>query len=188
MQIASFILVQDRLLRQFEDQLEVLIRQTPSPNVTFASLVPLRLQELGAEHPISIPFSSLHPLDQVAERQHAASFSHFEDPRRPSRLGRMAQAVNLPIYYVSPGRVCDFARALASLPIARSLHPEDAEGLLGRRLTREDFPRVVTLLEQFRHDLLQVYADAVEEGKGVVVVVVNQSDELTTEEEYPRAA
>ena len=66
MQIASFILIHDRVLRQFEETLAAALPALPSPNAAFARIVPSRLQELGAEHPISIPFSSLSPLDQVA--------------------------------------------------------------------------------------------------------------------------
>ncbi len=187
MQIASFILVNDRALRTFEDQLEVVLRQLPSPNSAFANLVPLRLQELGAEHPISIPFSSLFPLDQVAGRQHERMLSSFEDPARPSKLGKLAETANVPMFYVSPGRVRDFVRELEALRLAQ-IHSEDVETLLGRRVSLQELPAISTLLDQFRHDLYQVYNDAATQGKGVVVLLVNQPDEMTSEEGFPRAA
>ncbi len=172
----------------FEDQLEVVLRQLPSPNAAFANLVPLRLQELGAEHPISIPFSSLFPLDQAAGRQHARMLSNFEDPARPSKLGKLAETANVPIYYVSPGRVRDFVRELETLRLAQQIHSEDVETLLGRRVSLQELPEIATLLEQFRRDLYQVYNDAAEQGKGVVVLLVNQPDEMTSEDSFPPAA
>ena len=77
MQIASFILVNDRILHQFENQLEALMKQVPTSNVAFLNMVPSRLQELGTEHPISIPFGSFLPLDQAADRQHERILSAF---------------------------------------------------------------------------------------------------------------
>lgn len=189
MQIASFILVNDRLLHQFESQLESVMREeVSSPGVIFMNLVPLRLQELGSEHPISIPFGSFLPLDQAAERQHERILSAFEDPQRPSRLGQMARAAHTPMYYVSPGRVRDFMYELERLRLARHIHPEDVETLLGKRISRDEIPAVTYIIEQFRHDLYQVYHDAALEGKGVVVIVVNQPDDMTSEEGFPRAA
>lgn len=188
MKIASFILVNDRVFRQFEEQLESVVKQLGSTNAAFVSMVPVRLQELGSEHPISIPFSSLFPLDQAAERQHARLLSAFEDPLRPSKLGRMAEAVSAPIYYVSPGRVRDFVRELETLRLAQQVRPDDVENLLGKRVLRDELPAVVKLLEEFRHDLYQVYRDAADGGKGVVVLVVSQPDEMTSEEGFPRAA
>jgi len=188
MQIASFILVTDRVLRQFEDQLEAVLKQISTPSVAFVNLVPVRLHELGTEHPISIPFSTLFPLDQAAGRQHERMLSHFEDPARPSKIGKLAESVNIPIYYVSPGRVRDFVNELETLRLAQQIHPEDVETLLGRHVSQDELPAVTKLLEQFRHDLFQVYFDAALEGKGVVVMVVNQPEEMTSEEGFPRAA
>ena len=188
MQIASFILVNDRLLRHFEDQLELAIRQMPSPAVAFANLVPLRMRELGTEHPISIPVSSLFPLDQAAGRQHQHLLSTFEDPAHPSKIGKLAESANVPMYYVSPARVRDFVRELASLRLAAQVRTEDVETLLGRHVSREELPAVVRLIEEFRHDLYRVYVDAANTGKGVVVLVVNQAESITSEEGFPRAA
>lgn len=188
MQIASFILVSDRTLRQFEEQLEVVLRQVPSPNMAFVNLVPMRLHELGNEHPISIPFSSLFPLDQAAGRQRERMLSSFEDPTRPSKLGKMAESANMPIFYVSPGRVRDFVRELETLRLTQQIRPDDVETLLGRHVGQHELPDVTRLIDQFRHDLYQVYLDAEREGKGVVVLVVTQSEEMASEEGFPRAA
>ncbi|MHB9133603.1 MAG: hypothetical protein ACYDBB_21270 [Armatimonadota bacterium] len=188
MQIASFILVKDRTFRQFEDQLEVAVKQMPSPNMAFTNLVPMRLQELGTEHPISIPFSSLYPLDQAAGRQHMRVFTAFEDPGHPSKLSALARSANVPIYYVSPGRVRDFVKELANLHLAQQVKPEDVQNLLGKRITIEEMPTARKLLEEFRHDLYQVYRDAAALGMGVVVLVVNQPDEITSEDGFPMAA
>ena len=100
----------------------------------------------------------------------------------------MARAVNAPIYYVSPGRVRDFASELADLRLVAHLHTDDVETLLNKRISAEELPAVTQIIEQFRHDLYQVYHDAAMQGKGVVVVVVNQPDEMTSEEGFPRAA
>ena len=188
MQIASFILIHDRVLRQFEETLAAALPALPSPNAAFAHIVPSRLQELGAEHPISIPFSSLSPLDQVAGRQHARLLSAFEDPQHPSRIGRMAESFNVPIYYVSPPRVRAFAAELEALRVSRTLHPEDVETLLGRHVEQTELPGVTSLLEAFRHDLYRVYQDAADAGKGVVVLVASQPDTITTDQDFPRAA
>lgn len=188
MQIASFILVTDRVLRQFEEQLEAALTHVQSPAAAFTQLIPLRLHELGHEHPISIPLGSLHPLDQVAGRQHERLLTAFEDPTHPSRLGKMAETANVPMFYVSPGRVRDFVRELEEMRLAQAIRPEDVEALLGKRIGRDELPQVVNLLEQFQHDLYQVYRDASDQGKGVVVLVVSQPDVLTSEEEFPRAA
>jgi hypothetical protein len=188
MQIASFILINDRILRQFENQLEVSLRQMPSGSPAFAKMVPMRLQQLGTEHPISIPLSSLYPLDIAAERQHARVLSTFEDPRHPSRLGQMAEASNAPVYYVSPGRVREFVRELEGLRVLHQIKPEDVEGLIGRRVSLDELPAVTKLIEEFRHDLYQVYRDAADEGMGVIVVVANQPDSMTDTEGFPQAA
>ncbi len=188
MKIASFILIHDKTLRQFEDQLEKVLKQVPSPNLAFVNIVPLRLHELGAEHPISLPFGSLFPLDQAAERQHVRLLSAFEDPQHPSRLARMAEAASLPVYYVSPGRVRDFVRELESLRLSQQIKPDDVEALLGKRISREELPDVARLIDQFRHDLYQVYRDAALQGVGVVVLIGTQADAMTSEEEFPRAA
>lgn len=188
MQIASFILIKDRTLHQLENQLEEVMSQLTSPGTVFLNLVSMRLHELGDEHPISIPFSSLHPLDQAAQRQHEHILSTFEDPRRPSRLRQMAETVGAPLYYVSPGRVHEFVKELEHLHLTNQVQPQDVEGLLGKRVSREELPNVTGLLEQFRHDLYQVYRDAADEGMGVVVLVVNQPDEITDEDTFPQAA
>ncbi len=188
MQIASFILVNDRALHLFEEQLEQVIRQLQSPQAAIMNLVPLRLHELGSEHPISIPVSSLYPLDVAAERQHARVLSAFEDPVRPSRLNRMASLANMPVYYVPPARVRDFTQELSALRLAREIKPEDVESLIGRRVSTTEMPDITHIIEQFRHDLYQIYHDAAEQGKGVVVFVVTQPDEVTSENEFPRAA
>jgi hypothetical protein len=188
MQIVSFVLVNDKTLHQFEKQLEITLQQMPSPQNAFRNLVPTRLQELGAEHPISIPLGSFLPLDQAAERQHERVFSAFEDASHPSKLGQLAKASNTPIYYVSPGRVHEFVYELESLHLSRQLRPEDVETLLSRRIAPAEMPTVTRIIEQFRHDLLQVYHDAVLQGKGVVVLVINQPEEMTAEQGYPRAA
>jgi hypothetical protein len=188
MQIASFILIHDRVLRQFEEQLAAALPGLPSPNAAFTRMVPLRLQELGAEHPISIPFSTLFPLDQVAERQHARLLSAFEDPQHPSRIGRMAETFNVPIYYVSPPRVRAFATELEMLHVSPALHPEDVETLLGRHVERIELPVVTRLLEAFRGDLYRVYRDAADAGKGVIVLVASEPEGMTSDGEFPRAA
>jgi len=188
MQIASFILVSDRLLRHFEDQLELAMSQLPTPGTAFANVVPVRMRELGTEHPISIPVSSLFPLDQAAGRQHLHLFSAFEDPARPSKIGKMAEMANVPMYYVPPARVRDFVDELEDLRLTAQIHPEDVETLLGRRVSREELPAVARLLDEFRHDLYQVYRDASNAGKGVVVLVVTQPEAMTSEEGFPRAA
>jgi len=188
MQIASFILVNDRLFRHFEDQIEAALKQAGSPGMLFTGTVPMRLQELGIEHPISIPLSSLFPLDQAAGRQNAHLLSTFEDPKNPSKLSRMAQGANVPLYYVSPGRVREFAEELRSLRLAAQLQTQDVETLLGRRVVAEELPTVVLLIEQFRDDLHRVYSDAAGEGKGVVVLVVTESSGARVEDEFPRAA
>jgi len=188
MQIASFILVNDRLFRHFEDQIEAALKQVGTPNALFAGMVPMRLQELGREHPISIPLSSLFPLDQVAGRQHEHLLSAFEDPNHPSKLSRMAQSVNVPLYYVSPARVREFAEELRTLRLAAKLQTQDVETLLGRRVAAEELPAVTRLIEQFRNDLYRVYSDAAGEGKGVVVLVVNEPSGVRVDEEFPRAA
>jgi hypothetical protein len=188
MQIASFILIRDHALRLLEEQLDLTLQQVASPNAVFLQLLPAQLQEAGTEHPISIPFSTLYPLDQAAERQHERVLSVFEDPLHPSRLRRMAQDANAPIYYVSPARVRAFERELETLRLAHEIHPEDVKGLLGRQVANDGMPQVITLLEQFRHDLYTVYHDAAEQGMGVVVLVLNQPDEMTSESEFPRAA
>jgi hypothetical protein len=188
MQIASFILVNDRAFRQFEEQLEHVLKQVQAPQAAFANVVPSRLHELGAEHPISIPVSSLYPLDAAAQRQHARIFSAFEDPLRPTRLRQMATAANVPLYYISPGRVREFTAELEALHLAHDVKSEDVENLIGHRVTRDELPDVILLLEEFRHDLYQVYRDATLEGKGIIVVVVNQPDEATSEQDFPRAA
>ena len=188
MQIASFILVHDRLLRHFEDQLDLAMRQLPAPGTAFANVVPLRMRELGTEHPISIPLSSLFPLDQAAGRQHLHLLSAFEDPSRPSKIGKMAETANVPMYYVPPARVRAFVQELATLRLVAQIHPEDVESLLGRRVSRDELPDIIHLLEEFRHDLYQVYYDAANAGKGVVVLVVTQPDAMTSEEGFPRAA
>lgn len=188
MQIASFILINDRILHQFENQLEFAIKDMPSQNASFMQFVPARLQELGTEHPISIPFGSLLPLDQAAERQHVRILSAFEDPEHPSKLGQLARVMNAPIYYVSPGRVRDFVRELEQLQLHERIRPDDVEALLGKRIQLAEMTAVTNVIDMFRHDLYQVYLDAAEDGKGVVVVVVNQPDEMTSEEGFPRAA
>lgn len=188
MQIASFILVNDKLLHQFERQLEELMPQLPSSTVAFQNLVPAHLQALGTEHPISIPFGSFLPLDQAAERQHARILSAFEDPVRPSKIGQLARTANAPIYYVSPGRVRDFARELEQLRLHQQIRPADVETLLGRKIAVSEMPAITQIIEQFRHDLYQVYSDAAYDGKGVVVLVVNQPDEIATDDGFPRAA
>lgn len=188
MQIASFILVNDKLLHQFERQLEELIPQLPSSANAFQNLIPVHLRELGTEHPISIPFGSFLPLDQAAERQHARILSAFEDPMRPSKIGQLARTANSPIYYVSPGRVRDFARELEHLRLHEQIRPEDVETLLGRRIAEMEMPAITLIIDQFRHDLYQVYSDAVYDGKGVVVLVINQSNEIVTDDGFPRAA
>ena len=188
MQIASFILVNDSLLRQFAEQLEEVVQQLPSTTSIFLNVVPARLQALGREHPISIPFGSLLPLDQAAERQHAHIISAFEDPRHPSRLGKMALASNSPIYYISPPRVRDFAQELELLRLAEQIRPEDVESLLGRHISSQEMPGITRIVEQFRHDLYQVYHDAAEQGKGVIVLVSNQPEEMGAEGGFPRAA
>jgi len=188
MQIASFILVNDRLLHQFESQLEMAFKEVSSPHLIFMNFVSMRLQELGSEHPISIPFGSFLPLDQAAERQHERILSAFEDPHRPSKLGQIARTVNAPIYYVSPGRVRDFARELEDLRLAQQIYPEDVESLLGKKISTAEIPTITLLVEQFRHDLYSVYRDAAIQGKGVVVLVVNQPDAMNSDESFPRAA
>lgn len=188
MQIASFILVHDKLFRQLEDQMEAALKDSPSPNLVFMHLLPVRLQEMGREHPISIPFGSLYPLDQAAGRQRSLPLTAFEDPLHPSRLGKLAEAVNLPIYYVSPGRVRNFVHELETLRLAQQVKPEDVETLLGKKLTSEELPDAVKIIDAFRHDLYQIYRDAAMEGKGVVVLVVNQPSELNAPESFPRAA
>lgn len=188
MQIASFILVNDRLFRHFEDQIEMAMKQAGSPGMLFTGTVPMRLQELGIEHPISIPLSSLFPLDQAAGRQHAHLLSAFEDPKNPSKLNRMAQSANVPLYYISPGRVREFADELRTLRLAAQLQTQDVETLLGRRVTAEELPAVVQLIEQFRDDLHRVYSDASGEGKGVVVLIVTEPSNTRVQDEFPRAA
>lgn len=188
MQIASFILVNDRALHLFEDQLEQVARQVPSPQAAIVNLIPLRLHELGAEHPISIPVNSLYTLDAAAERQHERVLSTFEDPMRPSRINRIALQANMPVFYVPPARVRDFSHELAILRLAHSVKPGDVENLIGRRVTALEMPAILTVIEQFRHDLYQIYRDASEQGKGVVVFVVTQPDAVTSEDEFPRAA
>jgi len=188
MQIASFILVNDRVLQRFVEQLEYTLEQLPSPTVAFLNLVPMRLQELGVEHPISIPFNTLFPMDQVAGRQHERLLSVFEDPAQPTRLGRLAQSARAPIYYVPPGRVLEFARELERLSFTPHIRPDDVETLLGKRLASNEMPAAIQLLEAFRHDLHQVYRDAAYQRKGVVVLIVNQPEEFSSEEGFPRAA
>lgn len=188
MQIASFILVSDRRLRNFSEQLELALKDAPQQTTLFMHLVPMRLQEIGDEHPISIPFSSLLSLDHAAQRQHERMLSLFEEPTHPSRLRQLAQAANAPIYYVSPGRVRDFVRELEALQIVGKLRAEDVESFLGKRVTRDEMPAVAHIFECFRHDLYQVYRDASDQGKGVVVVVINQPEEITSEDGFPRAA
>jgi hypothetical protein len=187
MQIASFILVHDRRLKQLEDQLEELLARVPA-NLAFINVVPGRLQEMGREHPISIPVSSLGPLDQAAGRQRERLLSGFEDPSRQSRLGRMANAAGVPLFYVSPPRVREFAQELANLSLVRKVRPEDVQSLLGRRITEEEMPAALNLLDAFRHDLYQVYRDAADQGKGVIVLLVTQSREMDSAEGFPRAA
>ncbi|MHB9024785.1 MAG: hypothetical protein ACYC7E_11530 [Armatimonadota bacterium] len=188
MQIASFILINDRILRLFENQLEITLKEISNSSLAFMRVVPVRLQQLGTEHPISIPLSSLYPLDLAAERQHTRVLSTFEDPGHPSRLGQMAEASNVPVYYVSPGRVRDFVRELEGLRLVNQIKPDDVEGLLGRRVSLDELPAVTLLIDQFRHDLYQVYSDAADEGMGVVVLVVNQPDAMTSSEGFPQAA
>ncbi|MHB9108576.1 MAG: hypothetical protein ACYDCO_16085 [Armatimonadota bacterium] len=188
MQIASFILVNDRLLRHFEDQIEAAMKQVGSPNALFTGMVPMRLQELGSEHTISIPLSSLFPLDQAAGRQREHLLSAFEDPNHPSRLSRMARGANVPLYYVSPARVREFAEELRTLRLTAQLKTEDVETLLGRRVSQEELPAITRLIEQFRNDLYHVYSDAAGEGKGVVVLIINEPSDARVDEEFPRAA
>ncbi|HEX2949988.1 MAG TPA: hypothetical protein VHV83_10560 [Armatimonadota bacterium] len=189
MQIASFILVNDRLLHRLEDQLESTFHEVPSVNAAaFQNYVPAKLQEIGSEHPISIPFGSFLPLDQAAERQHERILSAFEDPAHPSKLSQMARAANTPMFYVSPGRVHNFLAELETLRLAQQIHPEDVETLLGKRVVTSELPAVTNIIEQFRHDLYQVYSDAAQEGKGVVVMVMNQPDDVASEDGFPKAA
>ena len=188
MQIASFILVNDRALRQLEEQLEQVVRQVQTPQAAILNLVAVRLHELGSEHPISIPVSSLYPLDVAAERQHERVLSAFEDPVRPSRLNRIASQANMPVYYVPPARVRDFSRELAALRLSREIRPDDVVSLIGRHVTADEMPGITLIIDQFRHDLYQIYHDASEAGKGVVVFVISQPDEITSEDEFPRAA
>ena len=100
----------------------------------------------------------------------------------------MAEAASLPVYYVSPGRVRDFVRELESLRLSQQIKPDDVEALLGKRISREELPDVARLIDQFRHDLYQVYRDAALQGVGVVVLIGTQADAMTSEEEFPRAA
>ncbi len=188
MQVASFILVNDRLLHHFEDQVEAAMKRVATPAAVFLNLVQMRLQELGAEHPISIPVSSLFPLDQAAERQHEQLLSAFEDPSHPSRLGRMAQHANVPLYYISPGRVRQFLQVLEKLRLATQLRPDDVVALLGKRISHSELPAVARLIDQFRHDLYQVYLDAAMQGKGVLVLVVSQAEIMASDDSFPRAA
>jgi len=188
MQIASFILVNDRLFRHFEDQIEAALKQVGSGSAIFTNMVSMRLQELGSEHIISIPLSSLFPLDQAAGRQREHLLSTFEDPNHPSKLSRMARGANVPLYYVSPARVRQFAEELRTLRLATKLRTEDVETLLGRRVSQEELPAVTRLIEQFRNDLYRVYSDAAGEGKGVVVLIVNEPADVRVDEEFPRAA
>jgi len=188
MQIASFILVSDRRFRHFEDQIEAAMKQVGSGGAIFTNLVPMRLQELGAEHTISIPLSSLFPLDQAAGRQREHLLSAFEDPNHPSKLSRMARSANLPLYYVSPARVREFAEELRTLRLTAQLKTEDVETLLGRRVSPEELPAVTLLIEQFRKDLYHVYSDAAGQGKGVVVLIVTEPADVRVDEEFPRAA
>jgi hypothetical protein len=188
MQIASFILVNDRLFRHFEDQIEDAMKQAGATGMLFTGMVPMRLQELGNEHPISIPLSSLFPLDQAAGRQHADLLSAFEDPKHPSKLSRMAQSANVPLYYISPARVREFAEELRTLHLAAQLQTQDVETLLGRRVAAEELPSVAQLIEEFRNDLHRVYSDAAGEGKGVVVLIVTEPSGARIEDDFPRAA
>lgn len=188
MQIVSFILVNDRILRQFEHQLEEAMKELSTPQMAFLGLVPARLQEIGIEHPISLPFGSFLPLDSAAERQHERVLSAFEDPAHPSKLGQLAQAANMRVFYVSPGRVRYFVQELEHLRLAQHIHPDDVATLLGKRIATSEIPAVTKIIEEFRLDLYRVYSDASLEGKGVVVLLVNQPDEMTSEEGFPRAA
>jgi hypothetical protein len=89
---------------------------------------------------------------------------------------------------VPPARVRDFARELAILRLAHQVRPEDVETLIGRRVASGEMPAILTIVNGFRNDLYRIYHDAAMRGKGVVVFVVTQPDEITSEDEFPRAA